>query len=527
MLVSAMALALGVIPVSAQSLDDLNIQIHGYATQGFLYTTQNNIFSAQSSDGSPAWTEAVVNVTAQPTPKLRVGVQARYFLLGNYGNAITLDWASGDYKFNEKFGVRFGKVKTPEGLFNLIQDVDPSYIWSLLPQGIYPIATRTSILTLNGGVVYGKLRLSEAGSLDYYAWDGERVVAGSDPLLSSFTSAGILFPSGMSGNIYGATLRWHTPIHGLMLGASETENHQAGATTLGSFTGWGSAKAFQIPFYFGHYEHNRVSFDYEYMRLPLSYTFVYKNGPTIGPIQLDFRTWYGMGTYKVSDKLTAGAYFSSCFNRQEALGTARYQKDWTVSARYDLSQYVYLKAEQHFIDGTGGIADAYSTTDNATLKPTTKLTILKVGVRFSAARTERVEMRKLLFYVFVLTAVVSTCARAQMVIANDSVKSASVSKSELRDVFTGASASLGGSHVVPALLKSGPAHEAFLAEYVGKSDAALSATWRSLVFSGQASMPKSVDSDAAMVEYVVKTPGAIGYIAKTSPHEGVKVLAVQ
>jgi ABC-type phosphate transport system substrate-binding protein len=136
-------------------------------------------------------------------------------------------------------------------------------------------------------------------------------------------------------------------------------------------------------------------------------------------------------------------------------------------------------------------------------------------------------MKKLLLFVFVLTAVVSACAHAQLVIANPSVKASDVSKTELRDVFTGASASLGGSHVVPALQKQGAAHEAFLAEYVGKSDAALSATWRSLVFSGQASMPKSVDSDAAMVDYVAKTPGAIGYIAKTSPHEGVKVLAVR
>jgi len=73
---------LGAIPMAAQSMDDLNLQVHGYAAQGFLYTTHNNIFYADSSDGSPAWTEAVVNLTAQPAPKLRVGVQARYFLLG-------------------------------------------------------------------------------------------------------------------------------------------------------------------------------------------------------------------------------------------------------------------------------------------------------------------------------------------------------------------------------------------------------------------------------------------------------------
>jgi len=138
-------------------------------------------------------------------------------------------------------------------------------------------------------------------------------------------------------------------------------------------------------------------------------------------------------------------------------------------------------------------------------------------------------MKKLLIFVFVLTAaLVSTCAHAQMVIANNSVKASDVSKSDLRDVFTGASASLAdGSRVVPVLLKSGWTHEAFLSEYVGKTGAALAATWRSLVFSGQRSMPKSVDSDAAMVEYVAKTPGAIGYIGKASPHEGVKVLTVK
>ena len=107
-------------------------------------------------------------MTTQPEPKLRVGVQARYFLLGNYGNAIALDWADADYKVNEKFGVRFGKVKTPEGMFNMIQDIDPAYIWSILPQGIYEVATRTSILSHYGGVVYGTLRLPSKAGSDVY-----------------------------------------------------------------------------------------------------------------------------------------------------------------------------------------------------------------------------------------------------------------------------------------------------------------------------------------------------------------------
>jgi hypothetical protein len=153
----------GSLPAVSQSLEDLNIQIHGYATQGFLYTTNNNIFTTSSSNGSPAWTEAVLNVGAQPIPKLRIGVQARYFLLGNFGNAITLDWAQADYKANDKFGVRFGKVKVPTGLFNDIQDIDPSYMWSLLPQSIYPISSRNSVLAEYGGLAYGTLGTRNQG----------------------------------------------------------------------------------------------------------------------------------------------------------------------------------------------------------------------------------------------------------------------------------------------------------------------------------------------------------------------------
>jgi ABC-type phosphate transport system substrate-binding protein len=140
-------------------------------------------------------------------------------------------------------------------------------------------------------------------------------------------------------------------------------------------------------------------------------------------------------------------------------------------------------------------------------------------------------MKKYLLSLFVLFGSLLLTAEAQaqaVVIANPSVKSADVSKSDLRDVFTGSSSSFSdGSHVTPVLLKSGVANDEFLSAYVGKNDSAFRAGWRSLVFSGQATMPKSLDSDAAVVEYVTHNAGAIGYISKATPHEGVKVLAVR
>jgi ABC-type phosphate transport system substrate-binding protein len=139
-------------------------------------------------------------------------------------------------------------------------------------------------------------------------------------------------------------------------------------------------------------------------------------------------------------------------------------------------------------------------------------------------------MKKLLFafQLIALASIFVVQAKAQViVIANPGFKASEVSKNDLKDVFTGASTTLGGASVVPILLKAGTAHEEFLQAYIGKNDTAYRAGWRSLVFSGQATMPKSVDGDAAVVEFVAHNNGAIGYISKSSPHDGVKVLTVR
>lgn len=140
-------------------------------------------------------------------------------------------------------------------------------------------------------------------------------------------------------------------------------------------------------------------------------------------------------------------------------------------------------------------------------------------------------MKKLSSIILFAIAVSLSVVRAQsqvLVIVNPSVQADSISKAELREVFTGAATRLKeGGRVVPALLKEGPAHSEFLSTDLGESPVALLLCWRGLVLSGQATMPKSFDSESAMVEYVAHTPGAIGYIAKATPHDGVKVLTVR
>ena len=139
-------------------------------------------------------------------------------------------------------------------------------------------------------------------------------------------------------------------------------------------------------------------------------------------------------------------------------------------------------------------------------------------------------MKKLLcaFLIAASASIFAVQVPAQViVIANPSVKTTEVSKNDLKDVFTGASTTLGGANVVPILLKAWTAHEEFLQAYISKNDTAYRAGWRSLVFSGQAAMPKSLDGDCAVVEFVAHNPGVIGYIGKSGPHEGVKVLTIK
>lgn len=382
LLVGALALAMANIPATAQSLDDLNIQIHGYATQGFLYTTQNNAFTTKSSDGSPAWAEAVINLTSQPIPKLRIGVQARYFLLGNIGNQITLDWANADYKVNDKFGVRFGKVKIPSMLFNETQDIDPSYLWAILPQSIYPLMSRNSTLAQYGGVVYGTFNLGRnIGKMEYRGWGGAQVYASDDGYWIALRESGRVLPNGFSGRCMGGALHWRTPLSGLMVGASDIKKPAWSAKlTNGSAVGTMDVRGFNQWATFGIYEKNKIMIAGEYDRLYPHITTNFSGQSTLNP--RNKKQWFGMASYKVTNKLTAGVYDSQQINKALPLsaGASRFSKDWVVSGRYDFNQYLYAKAEQHFIDGTDIIYDADLNPNG--LKPTTKLTVLKLGVSF-------------------------------------------------------------------------------------------------------------------------------------------------
>lgn len=114
------------------------------------------------------------------------------------------------------------------------------------------------------------------------------------------------------------------------------------------------------------------------------------------------------------------------------------------------------------------------------------------------------------------------------VIANTSVAATAVSTAELKGVFLSTKTALNdGSRVEPVLEKGGPAHESFLRECLGKTDAALRTYYRSLVFTGKGGMPRLLANDEEVIEYVAKNKGAIGYVSPRAAIAGVKVLEIR
>lgn len=205
--------------LAAQDLE--NLQVHGFVTQGFLFSTHNNYLTMKSSSGSLQWTEGAVSLNDSLTEKMRVGIQLHMYQMGQLGGPnLLVDWVSGDYKINDRLGVRVGKVKLPAGLFNDSQDVDSLFLWTLLPQPIYADDNRDYNLAVLGGELYGSIPLGNRARLLYRGYAGESRLDAHGGYMLGLAESGFTLTSAPSGTAVGGDIRWATPMRGLILGSS-------------------------------------------------------------------------------------------------------------------------------------------------------------------------------------------------------------------------------------------------------------------------------------------------------------------
>jgi hypothetical protein len=353
------------------------VEIHGFATQGVLFSSENNYLTMQSSAGSAQWTDGAVSFLDSLTDNLRVGVQLHIYQLGQLGGGdLKIDWASADYRVNDRLGFRAGKVKTVMGLFNDSQDVDAIFLWTLLPQASYPIDNESFFLAHLGGDTYGYLPLGRrAGKLRYVGYVGYDELDLHGGYMKQLNDLGLRFTSSPGGATWGGDLRWETPWRGLIAGSSAMVDALHGTSPEGSMRVF----SFLMTAQYAQFARGKFYFAGEYDRAPFNENVASAQEKVSLP--MDMRCWYAMGSYRLTKKLHVGSYYSHYVNKaMETTMPANYSKDRVVSGRYDFNSYFYGKIEGHFLQGDG--LGYYASTNPNGVKPNSSMLAAKFGFSF-------------------------------------------------------------------------------------------------------------------------------------------------
>jgi hypothetical protein len=386
------------------------VQVHGFASQGFAYTDQNNWLTMNTTSGSGAFTDFGLNASTAITDKLRVGAQVYDRDIAQIGKWYPeLDWAFADYRVRNWFGVRGGKVKSTMGLYNDTQDLDFLHPWAILPQSIYPLDLRAGTMSHVGGDLYGDIPLGKKfGTLSYTAYAGRRPEDPHGGFVLGLASVGLTMHS-YAGWVQGEDLRWNTPLKGLLVGASLASHHITGN---GMLTGSGEGITFlsgllQLPTgsierehsrkddyyqYYVQYRRGALLLEGEYRReFRDEWVGYWKPGESTLAVTFDAisdsRAWYGAASYRITKRWEVGTYYSwfiANWPAAHALPTNHvYDKDLT--ARFDINSHWNVKLEGHFMNGYGAfdsIRGFYAQQNPNGLKADTNALVLRTSFSF-------------------------------------------------------------------------------------------------------------------------------------------------
>jgi hypothetical protein len=366
------------------------VQVHSFFSQGFGYSDNNNYLTMKTSSGSAAFTDGGANISMAVTDKFRIGAQVYDRNIGALGKwHPQLDWATADYRFKSWFGIRAGKVKTVLGLYNDTQDMEFLHTWAILPQSMYPLDLRASIIAHTGGDVYGTIGLKKLGDLSYTGYAG---TVSYDPYGGypyGLVAQGLSLTS-MTNRQMGGDLRWNGLLRGLLLGVSYA--HQPLVGNLA--TQVAPTVTFPVTIesngntasYYAEYKAGNLTLDGEYRRE------VDTGTEKIGPMptsrySLDQRGWYASAAYRVSKRLELGAYHSRFYPAwgKDPTPPTNHMFDTVAAARIDLLRQWDLKIEGHFMDGYGesySFRGFYPQQNPGGLKPRMNMLVIRTGWNF-------------------------------------------------------------------------------------------------------------------------------------------------
>jgi hypothetical protein len=349
------------------------VEVHGFVSQGAILSTGND-FLVKSKRGSFELTEVGINFTSNLTERLRVGIQlfGGGFATNRY--SAKLDWFNLDYRWRDWLGFRAGRVKLPFGLYNEINDIDSARVPILLPQSTYPVANRNLLLAQTGAEVYGYVRLSVLGALEYRLYTGT-VVFDLAAQNSRFTLNSLQTPY-----LLGGRLMWETPLDGLRVGGSLQD-----LRLEANISGGGVAAQVKVPallwVYSLEYSHHDLVLAAEYSRWRMSVES--SNADLVPPNVTVSERYYLLAAYRLIDWFQVGAYYSGLFpNVPYRDGRQNQQHDVAGTLRFDINSHWLIKLEGHYLHGTAGLDATLNGATLPNLAPDWALFMVKTTAYF-------------------------------------------------------------------------------------------------------------------------------------------------
>lgn len=349
-----------------------NLQIHGFASQAFISTTDNDFFGNTDENGNFGFTEVGLNALAQPIPKLQLSLQvlSRRAGKGTSGKP-RLDFGFADYRLlsrdTTQFGIRVGRLKNPFGFYNDTRDVAFTRPSIILPQSIYFDRVRNIGLSGDAVHLYGESSHDNLGSISYQFGVFRPLVGDKDTELS-------LLGGQRAGNLT-------RNVSYIGRGIYETNNKRIRLALSGIWLDVGYDPAVNDPLAAGNILFTPVFLSAQYNAERWSLTseyafrhFKFKNFDHPGFDSLHFtgESYYIQSAYRFTPKWEGVFRYDVLFTdradrsgKQYSAATgrpahSRFAKDITVGLRWNVTPAFMLRTEYHKVNGTAWL----STMDN-------------------------------------------------------------------------------------------------------------------------------------------------------------------
>lgn len=378
-----------VINVSTALSDMGGVDIHGFISQGYLKSTDND-YMADTEDGTFQYNEMGINFTILLSPQLRMGAQFFARDLGDFGNdEIELDWAYAEYRVNNPFGIRAGKFKITHGLYNEVRDIDSVRSSVLLPRSLYLEGMREIFVAMKGINIFGQLPFGISYVASYGMQNISLDMDITNVIYSFFTNGLKAYDPNVSGVINSIDsesclnfgLIWETPLEGLKASFTvykpefkEEVLYNLDLGVLGKL----EALAF-LTFEPAVYT---CSLEYIFYNTVIALEGIlikadYELAVTGLPEEkgdIDIGGGYVCVSQRLTDYLELGAYYSVFYEDLDDKEGDSYtqigekdhiawEKDTCVSARFDINESWIVKLEAHLINGTNMIDNRVRTGD--------------------------------------------------------------------------------------------------------------------------------------------------------------------